>query len=366
MKNLKIYVLIIVVIMLFTSCSKKEEANELTDISLDVYSKELDGFIPNGEFEWRYMGFAEYMQEMSIIDVFETSAKKTYKLSGEILDMSNGESTLDFSLKLKYIVTNDEIIQEKDEEVMMDSEYDSLVILKLPIEQGASWVQEVISSDGQKEKIEAEIVEIIGNSPNRTVRVEYKNKDGSYKEKRSIQEGIGIVSFDKTMKYGSESFEMGYSLDDYYLKGVLSGGKSNEATNTDSKDDSKDFLDRENSQKNVENISEEEEVNKAIVDFNNSWIAYINKDEKDVYDYLVPDGKAYMIIENFNKSNMKQEFAAMEVEEVEVDGNYANARVHEEIIKYVSDEKTTLVYDWTYHLKKIDGRWLINFYESSK
>lgn len=311
------------------------------------------------------------MQELTILDVYETNSKKIYKISGEVLDMSSGESSLDFSLAVNYIITHDELIQEKIEEVMMDSEFDKLTLLRLPLEVDATWSENVISSDGDKEIIKATIVEIIGKKPNRTVRVEYKNKNGDYMEKRSIQEGLGVVSFDKTMKFGSEKFEMGYNLVKYKLE------KANVDNNTESENissDSSDDSDSDNS-KTVNVMVEKDQVNQmtdeeisakdAIINFNNSWILYINDGKLDVYKYLVYDGKAYNVIENFKKGNMKQKFSVMDVGDISIDGSVASINVHEEIIKLVDNNSTTLVYDWVYYLKKVNGSWLIDYYEAA-
>lgn len=363
MRKVKCFLLILVACaLLITGCSKQRDGDEIIDVSLDEYSKELDGFLPKGDFKWIYTGFAEYMQELTIIDVYETSSKKIYKMSGEVLDMSNGESSLDFSLSVNYIVTHDELVQEKIEEVMMDSEFDKLILLKLPIELGATWNETVISSDGDKELIVATIIEIVGKKPNRTVRVEYRNKDKTYIEKRAIQEGLGVVSFDKNMSFGSEKFEMGYSLIKYKIEKANSLDNSI-TTSGAGTDASKDSL-GQSSDSNTNQMSDDEKsVKEAIVNFNNSWISYINDGKLDVYKYLVPNGKAFKVIENFKKGNMKQKFSAMDVNEVSIVGDLASVDVHEEIIKLIDNNSTTLVYDWIYHLKRIDGKWLIDYYE---
>lgn len=371
MKKINLYICILLLLLVFFGgCSVSRENNEVIDVALDEYSKELDGFLPKGDFKWIYTGFAEYMQELTIMDVYETSAKKTYKTSGEVLDMSSGESSLDFSLAVNYIITHDELIQEKIEEVMMDSEFDKLILLKLPIEVNATWSENVTSSDGEKESITATIVEIIGKKPNRTVRVEYVSSDAKYMEKRSIQEGLGVVSFDKSMNFGSDKFDMGYSLMKYKLE------KANADTDSEaniSKDLSTD--DKLNNKVDDPNLVEKELVNQlsdeekavkeAIVNFNNSWLSYINDDDNSIYDYLLPNGKAYKIIKNFKKGNMKQKFNVMDVQEVSIDGSEANVNVHEEIVKLIDNNSTTLVYDWIYHLKKLDDKWLIDYYEGA-
>lgn len=380
MKKIKLYLCLLVIFTLIISgCSKPRAKKEVINVELDEYSKELDGFLPTGDFKWIYTGFAEYMQELTILDVYETSSKKTYKTSGEVLDMSSGESSLDFSLAVNYIVTHDELIQEKIEEVMMDSEFDKLTLLRLPIEVDATWSESVISSDGDKETIQATIVEIIGKKPNRTVRVEYKNKDDSYIEKRSIQEGLGVVSFDKTMKFGSEKFEMGYSLLKYKLEkaDVDVGNNANSNSNSEAENSSSNSsVDTSSTDTNSSTgMIEKEQINQmtddeiaakdAIINFNNSWIAYINDGKLDVYKYLVRGGKAYNVIENFKKDNMKQKFIAMDVKDIYIDGDRANINVHEEIIKLVDNNSITLVYDWVYHLKKVNGNWLIDYYEGA-
>lgn len=351
--------------MLSTGCSKSTQDEEDIRVELDEFSEELDGFLPGKGFTWIYNGFAEYVQKMSVTDIYVTNSKKIYKVSGEVLDMSSGESSLDFSLTINYMVDYDSIVQEKIEEVMMDSEYDRITLLKLPIEEGATWTEKVTSSDGKKDEIEATMVEVIGNKPSRTIRIEYKSKNGGYTEKRSIQEGIGVVKFDKSVNYGDEKFDLGYTLFKYDFDVnstniVATDNVSNKATETIETTTVSDGTE------GIIKISEEDLVRHAIKDFNNAWVDYVNEGKTEILSYLVKNSPAYQVIENFKAGTMKQKFNKMETGKVSIDGDEADIEVHEEILKMVDNNTETLVYDWIYHLKKIEGKWLIEYYEKNE
>jgi len=163
-------------------------------------------------YEWIYNGFAEYGHKAVLDSIIDETQKRTYNISGAVEDMSGGESSADFSIKLKYIIENNSLIQEKTEQIMMDSKFDRLTLIKTPLVAGNYWNEKVIDKNGNNIEISAQItkVETMSNGF-RQYTVVYNQLDSNYFETRVIREGTGVVLFEKLFEL-EVSFTAGYSL----------------------------------------------------------------------------------------------------------------------------------------------------------
>lgn len=166
-------------------------------------------------YRWLYNGFAEYGHEMTLEEIKNEEDKVIYKIKGKVADMSDGESGRGkeyFNIYLEYTINNAAIMQTKNEKMMMDSDFDSLELIKAPLIKGNRWNQESTDKSGNTRFLNCEITDIneVGNT--RIYTVEYRDQDSSYYEKRMIEEGVGVVSFSKLFTSGDDSFEIGYSL----------------------------------------------------------------------------------------------------------------------------------------------------------
>lgn len=166
-------------------------------------------------YRWLYNGFAEYGHEMTLEEVEKENDIIKYRIKGEVADMSDGESGRGkehFKIDLEYTINNAAIMQTKSEKIMMDSDFDSLELIKAPLIKGNKWGQELTDKSGNARYLNCEITDIkeVGNA--RIYTVEYRDQDSSYYEKRMIEEGVGVVSFNKLFKSENDSFEIGYSL----------------------------------------------------------------------------------------------------------------------------------------------------------
>ena len=177
-------------------------------------SKELVGLLPHEEdFQWHYSGFAEYGHEMTLDSIAPAPDEIHYTVSGRVYDMSDGESDNDFSISLTYTVDEQSLVQEKTAPMMLDSEYDQLELVRMPLQEGADWRQTVEDGSGQETTLDCTIEKTEEKPGGAVYTVLYQDTVSDYYERREIQEDNGVIRFEKLyMPEGEEPFPIGYSL----------------------------------------------------------------------------------------------------------------------------------------------------------
>lgn len=195
--------------------------NKTASIIDATYDKiPLSKLLPNvSGYSWIYNGFAEYGHTMTLKSIVDDPNQRIYTITGEVEDMSGGESLADGSISIRYILSGNELIQEKAELRMLDSKFDRLTLIKTPLVAGTTWTQDAIDKDGNSSRINATIkkVEIVdGNKMQYTVH--YDDVNSAYFEERIIREGVGVVSVEKLLELSDTSFSAGYTL---YVSGIL-------------------------------------------------------------------------------------------------------------------------------------------------
>lgn len=201
-KRLMILGALAVVITVVTACT-----------SAGQYNNDLQALLPTKQgLTWRYFGFAEYDHVMTLDSITQISGGTRYDITGEVGDPSGGEATRDLNLAITYTIKNGVWLQEKQEEAMMDSEFDKLEILRGPVKQGATWTQKQKDKNGTDKTLECTIQEVKTVDGVRTVVVKYKDQASDYYELRGIKQGVGITMFEKLWMSSEGNFEIGYSL----------------------------------------------------------------------------------------------------------------------------------------------------------
>ncbi|MDW7668785.1 MAG: S-layer homology domain-containing protein [Bacillota bacterium] len=181
---------------------------------VDADTVELEDLLPKyNNFKWTYTGFAEYGHDMEINSIIVEEMSTRYMIEGSVHDMSDGEADSDFSINLEYILQSDVIIQNKDEEMMMDSKYDEIELLRTPLDEGSTWYQEV-ESDGVVTTLRSTITEVEDTDDGVIFTVRYEDINSDYYEQREIQSGVGVISFERIMIDGDTSYTMGYSINE--------------------------------------------------------------------------------------------------------------------------------------------------------
>ena len=178
-------------------------------------NEELAKLLPGKKgFRWIYNGFAEYAHTMDLERIEKEDGQIKYFIKGEVEDMSGGESDRDFSLQVEYVIKDGVLVQKKKEQVMLDSISNDLQLLRTPLDKGAKWRQQVTDKEGNTYDLHCQITEITGDNGAREYTVIYDDSKSDYFEKRKIREGVGVVSLEKMLKSGGESFVAGYTLNE--------------------------------------------------------------------------------------------------------------------------------------------------------
>lgn len=171
-----------------------------------------DLFPAYNNYHWSYNGFVEYGHDMSVDSIIKNQTSTHYNISGSVYDASGGASNTDYSITLDYIIESDVVTQNKDEEAMLDSKYDSIELIRTPLEQGTTWTQSVTDANGNTTSLVSTITDVDTSDNNKVFTVSYQDASSPYYEERKIEEGVGVISFEKLMISEDSSYSVGYSL----------------------------------------------------------------------------------------------------------------------------------------------------------
>ena len=108
-------------------------------------------------------------------------------------------------------------------------------------------------------------------------------------------------------------------------------------------------------------------LEKAVADFNDAWIEYVNHGDDDVFDYLKSGTQAHTYAVSYGKMDIKEEYVLMDVNDVRQYGDTYFVWTHE-IIKRTSTTDTTKnenkEYFWVYRISHSGGGYYIEDYIS--
>lgn len=162
---------------------------------------------------WRYDGFAEYSHEMAIINIINEEDNRQYIIKGKVGDPSDGESGINRNIDLKYTIKDNKIIQDKVENAMMDSKFDHITLIETPLVAGTQWTEQVVDKSNKKVTLNSLIQKVeVNKEGKKQYTVNYKDITSDYYETRVIEEGKGVIQFEKLMELEDESFPVSYFL----------------------------------------------------------------------------------------------------------------------------------------------------------
>jgi hypothetical protein len=197
-----------------TDESVSSETSEETSADYTEENDLLKGLLPEETgFAWKYFGTAEYGHTMTVNEIVREDGTTTYYISGSVDDMSDGESGNDFSLDVRYVIENGELTQYAESDMMLDSVYKKIVLIRTPLEEGMTWTQTAVAKDGTEEELTCEITEVKDDGY-KTYTVRYEQADTGYYEVREIHENTGIYTFYRQFVSDGEEYEIGFSLYD--------------------------------------------------------------------------------------------------------------------------------------------------------
>ncbi|HPF31533.1 MAG TPA: hypothetical protein PK907_00825 [Candidatus Sabulitectum sp.] len=154
-------------------------------------------------FTWHYWGFAEYGHTMRLVDIIQGDDETVFMVSGMVEDVSGGEAQGNFSMKLKYTVTDSCLILSQHAPLAMDSDFPRMELLRLPLEEGASWTQ-TAGDTGLLCEIES--------IDDGVITVRYSDMHSEFYHLREFEPGLCTTVFEKLYISPDGSFEIGYTL----------------------------------------------------------------------------------------------------------------------------------------------------------
>lgn len=327
MRGIKKISILLLLFLFFTGCSVKQIDNN--KIKLYDYN-DLKEYLPNNQSSWQYEGTGNYYHVMSIEDIITLEKGIVYKITGEVHSLSSDDKFNDYEFSLRYILDNEGLRQEKNENNMLDSKFDSLYLIKFPIKQGNTWSEIVFDKEGKKRKINATIVSINNIENNKKINVLYEERGSNYYEKRTIESGKGITDFIKNIEYDNTQYQVGYKLYDFEK-----GNKNKE-----------DYL--------KENIKE------FLIDYNLAWEEYYNSKDEVIFEYILSKSQLEKNIKSFsNKSDIKIDFMSLEIDSIDkINDNY-HVKVKENYLKKLNDDFVRESNFIEYLLVEVDGKYFI-------
>ena len=176
--------------------------NTSTALSLESYLPDQPGH------RWNYWGFAEYGHWMEIDEITRLGSETVYSISGMVEDMSDGDSGSDYSVSLKYMVTDSVLKVAQQPSMLMDNDFSRMELLRLPLTPGSSWTQTATDKNGE----EVELLSEIEETGEGTITVRYSLADSPFYQLRVFEEGLGMVTFEKLYITPDGNFEIGYTL----------------------------------------------------------------------------------------------------------------------------------------------------------
>jgi hypothetical protein len=177
----------------------------------------LKAFLPPLGEQLRYFGLAEYAHEGQLVKVSEDQDKAVYQFNGNFQDGSGipGEFKVQYLFDYKKGTIQEKVVENtRSSKEEVNSKLHHPVILKLPLEVGNTWQQE-ITFEGEKKTMTGTIVSIAYEGrtfysqmknvhPVVTVRYRVEDAPGyfqnMYVEERKFQKGRGMISFSNLMK----------------------------------------------------------------------------------------------------------------------------------------------------------------------
>lgn len=163
------------------------------------------------DYQWHYEGTAEYAHTMKLDSANIGKDQATYQISGEVADMSGGESGRDHAFTITYTISDGVLRQHSTGDLLLDSPIPDLELLRAPLQTGATW-QQTVQTGGQAVTLKCTIVSAGPVNGHDEVTVEYTTADGSVYQKRTFAQGQGVTLFERNLSESGENNIIGYHL----------------------------------------------------------------------------------------------------------------------------------------------------------
>ena len=344
---------ILLTVTLFSGCGINSNINITSDARLMA-------FLPvNGD---EFSGDGDYFHVSKQIDLGKEDGFDIAFVEGEVKNNFIGGTGFDYNFIITLKVTNQEIIQSYEGNHLNESDFDEVVLLKLPLELNKSWTFTTKNKAGKKQKVTATITDVFNSG--KGIKVRYETKDGYYEE-RTIYEKHGVVDFVRQVNYKNVSTVTGYHSSFEIVK------INDDATNDFSTDEKDNLTAELTTEPNNASTSESIESGaiisqdfpivvievpvayyNLILGFEQAWSGYINNSSDDLLKFVDEDSPAYQkIMEIDRSSNLVLEFVKYYPYEMLVDGDVIVINIVE---TFINEDKATIKNKVSYKIANAD------------
>ena len=211
----------------------------------------------------------------------------------------------DADFQIIWTIDGDKIIQTLQGDLLNDSMFSKIVLLKLPLEIGNQWSFEAKDAWGESHEIIGKIEAYDPDSGD--VDIVYADK-GGYEERRVLKIGLGTTDFTRRLTYKAATAYTGYHIVDNLEIQAATSAEEDAAT-----------LSAAEVFEQTESINVEDSVYALVYGFNTVWAA---SDAEGIKTYIAPDSEAAKKVTAVSEEseNFELVFETLKIYAVEYDG----------------------------------------------
>lgn len=168
-------------------------------------SASLNAYLPQTNVEMHYFGLAEYGHKGALRKLWSNAEEAVYEFTGEYEDGVGIPDKFVVRYYFDYLrgtVTEKAVSNERTDAAQVNSMLHNLVLLKYPVQEGATWSHNA-ALNGRQVKVIAKVAKVDEDAGTVTVTYTAKDADGyyddTYIEKRTFKKGYGLAGFSNLM-----------------------------------------------------------------------------------------------------------------------------------------------------------------------
>lgn len=334
--NKKVIGIVVFLAMFILGCS-----NDQFEVNADnPPSQDLNDYLPYNELE--FMGEGGYYHYYKFIETETLEDRHFVSISGEVKDNSKSSGKNDHGFQIELWIDSEKMVQTSSGQMLNESEFERLIVLKTPIVEAASWKFEAHDRLGEKQVVTGRIIEI--DDENETIVIEYSTETGIF-EKRTMKKKFGTTSFVKQVAYKDAVTFSGYHMN-----------QIDAIQNT--------VLDEDMKYDGLQVVEINDELYELIDSFNKRWVSYIKNIDQSLMELIDVDSKAYTkVVAIRDESPVLNDYLGFKPFKMEIDEDSSLIYVMEKFV--VSGDKThynSICYEI---IKKNNSLYISDFYSTS-
>lgn len=225
-----------------------------------------------------YIGDSAYYHVVENIELESTPDSEIAILSGEVKDNATTITKDNFDFEIVLTVDAEKIVQTYSGSRLNESKFNTLILLKLPIEVGNTWTFTTQDDSGKKWKVTGEITSVDETGDELVVR--HSIKDGYYEE-RVLKKGRGVTDFLRLLVYKNEKTYTGYHAEQSSISGEEIASSPNETNESNE------------TMETAESLKIPVAYYNLILEFEQAWSGYVKGENEALLKFISEDSPAY-------------------------------------------------------------------------